>query len=98
VRSFRRRQQIDVIAGTDIIDLVRHQNPLLAHKQRRPRPGWNEASAQVRAICRNGIADEFLGQLAGKIEFHAARMRVMPWQGHVQPMRRKRDSPTLDKQ
>src|SRR5439155_2701470 len=95
---FRRRQQIEVVAGRDRIGLDRREDPLIADYQRRLRPGWQQATAKVEALRPHRVADQLLFELARQIELDAPRTAVDARQRHVQPPRRRRQRPALQQE
>ena len=95
---FRRRQQIDVVAGGDRIGLGRRQDMLVADHQRRLRPGRNQAAPEIQAFRADRIADQLLLELAGQIELDAPRPAIGARQRHMQPPRRGGQRPALQQQ
>ena len=95
---FRRRQQIDVVAGRDRIGLGGRQDLLVADHQRRLRPGWNEAAAEIQAFRADGIADQLLLELAGQIELDAARGAIGARQRDMKPPGGCAQCPALQQQ
>ena len=95
---FRRRQQVDVIAGCNRIGLGGRKNALIADHQRRLRPGRHEAAPEEQALRPHGIADQLLLELAGQIQLDAPRPAIGPRQRHMQPPRRRRQRPALQQQ
>ncbi len=86
---FRRRQQIDVIAGRDRIGLGGRENMLVADHQRRLRPGRDQAAPEIQAFRADGVADQLLLELAGQIELDPPRSAIGARQRHMQPARRR---------
>ena len=95
---FRRRQQVDVVAGRDRIGLDGRQNPLVADHQRRLRPGRNQATPEIQALGPHGIADQLLLELAGQIELDTPRPALGARQRHMQASCRRRQRPALQQQ
>ena len=98
LRLFRRRQQIDVVAGRDRIGLSGRQDLLVADHQRRLRPGWNEAAPEIQAFRAHGIADQLLLELAGQIELDAARRAIGARQRDMKPSGGCAQGPALQQQ
>ncbi len=95
---FRRRQQIDVIAGRDRIGLGGREDALVADHQGRLRPGRDQPAPEIQAFRTHGIADQLLLELARQIQFDAPRAAIGARQCDVKPPCRGRQRPALQQQ
>ncbi len=92
---FRRRQQVDIVAGENRIGLSGREDVLIADHQRRLRPRWNEATPEIQALRTDRIADQLLLELAGQIKLDTPRSAIRTRQRHMQPPRRRGQRPAL---
>ena len=95
---FRRRQQIDVVAGRNRIGLGGREDVLVADHQGRLRPGRYQPAPEIQAFGAHRIADQLLFELTRQIKLDAAGTAVGTRQRDMEPPRRGCQGPALQQQ
>ena len=87
-----------MIALAHLPGLLRGLHVLVAHHQCQLGPGRLDAAPQIGAVGHHRIADQFVLERAGQIEFGAARADVDARQADAQQLSCDADGPALDRE